>query len=117
MARTVVRGGLVVFGALSIVGGFVALAGGPPAVASGLWGIGFGLFLIVVAFIERGRYRSEAAERTNPPAGPGGGELPGDPIEPRFRPTAETFVDPTSGRAMRVLVDPRTGDRRYVAEG
>ena len=116
MARTLVRGGLVVFGALSILGGFVALSAGPVAVTSGLWAVGFGLFLIVVAFVERGRYRSEAAERTDTASGPGGGELPGAPLEPRFQPTAETFVDPTSGRAMRVLVDPRTGERRYVAE-
>jgi hypothetical protein len=26
-------------------------------------------------------------------------------------------VDPTSNRRMRVFHDPRTGERRYVAEG
>ena len=45
--------------------------------------------------------------------------LPPEPagaIEPRFRPTDETFVDPTTGHQMRVHADPRTGERRYVAE-
>jgi hypothetical protein len=30
--------------------------------------------------------------------------------------TEETFLDPTSRIRMRVFVDPRTGERRYVAE-
>lgn len=30
--------------------------------------------------------------------------------------TDEVFVDPTSGRRMRVWVDPRDGERHYVAE-
>jgi len=37
--------------------------------------------------------------------------------DPRFLPTTEIFVDPTSRRLMRVYVDPRTGERRYRAEG
>jgi hypothetical protein len=37
-------------------------------------------------------------------------------MEPRFRPTDERFVDPTTGHRMRVYVDPRTGERRYLAE-
>jgi hypothetical protein len=37
-------------------------------------------------------------------------------VEPRFRPTPEVFVDPTTATRMRVLVDPRTGERRYVAD-
>jgi len=39
-----------------------------------------------------------------------------DQLEPRFRRTDERFVDPTSGHTMRVYVDPRTGERRYLAE-
>jgi hypothetical protein len=71
--------------------------------------------ILVALAIERNRYRSEAAERTFEPVGPGGGEPEGQ-LEPRFRRTDETFVDPTSGVAMRVFVDRSTGDRRYVAE-
>jgi hypothetical protein len=33
-----------------------------------------------------------------------------------WRPTAEVFRDPTTGRVMRVWVDPSDGSRRYVAE-
>ena len=47
--------------------------------------------------------------------GPGGGES--GFFEPRFLPTNELFVDPTSHRLMRVFADPRTGERRYRAEG
>jgi hypothetical protein len=31
--------------------------------------------------------------------------------------TSEVFIDPTSGHRMRVVVDPASGERRYVAEG
>src|SRR5829696_6631001 len=77
---------------------------------------GFGALLVVAVAIERQRYRSEHAERTNGAPGPGGGE-PAGAVDPRFRPTAEVFIDPTSGHRMRVAVDPSTGERRYVAEG
>jgi hypothetical protein len=64
--------------------------------------------------LERSRYRSGAAEHTSEGPGPGGGEpeAPGPP----FRPTDERFVDPTSGRRMRVYVNPATGERRYHAD-
>ncbi len=73
-----------------------------------------GAILIIAALIERLRYRSLAADQAGDDHGPGGGE-PGPP-EPRFRPTDERFVDPTTGVPMRVFIDPRTGERRYVAE-
>jgi hypothetical protein len=38
-------------------------------------------------------------------------------VDVRFRPTAEVFIDPVGGQQMRVLVDPSTGERRYLAEG
>ena len=38
------------------------------------------------------------------------------PLEPRFRPTDEVFVDPTSRPADARLAGPPTGERRYVAE-
>ena len=105
---------LGVFGALLLLGGVaLALFGG--GFITALWLIGSGIILIIVAVIEIGRYRSEAAERLREQPGPGGGEtaLP----EPRFRRTDEVFVDPTSQRRMRVFADPNTGERRYVAEG
>jgi hypothetical protein len=116
MVLNVIRAAFIVVGVLLVIGGFGLVALGGAAAPSGLWAVFMGGALLLVAVLERTRYRSEAAERANDPAGPGGGETAGD-VEPRFRPTAETFVDPTTGTRMRVLVDPRTGERRYVAEG
>ncbi len=45
-----------------------------------------------------------------------GGETAGASLEARFRSTPEVFVDPTSGRTMRVFIDPETGERRYRIE-
>lgn len=111
---SVVRTLLLIVGGLMVLAGLGTMSIGFPIAASGLWLVGSGGLLMVVAVLERSRYRSEAAERTNEPPGPGGGET--DSVEPRFRPTDEVFVDPTSGRRMRVLLDPRTGERRYIAE-
>jgi hypothetical protein len=112
--RIVVRGLIIGFGALGMVGGLGLVLSGEPA---GLWLMATGAFFVVVPLIERGRYRSEATERSDVPAGPGGGETLDGPLEPRFQRTSEVFVDPSSGRRMRVLVDPTSGERRYVAEG
>ena len=112
----IIRGALLVLGLLIAVGGLVAMAAGGSATVSGLWAVAVGGFLMIVAVLERTRYRSQAAEATNDPIGPGGGETLG-PVDPRFQPTDEVFVDPTTGLKMRVLVDGRTGERRYVAEG
>ncbi len=79
-----------------------------PLIAAGAVGL-------VAALWERTRYRSAAAERASAPPGPGGGE-PGAQLEARFRRSDEVFVDPTSGRVMRVYADPATGERRYRAE-
>jgi hypothetical protein len=108
---------LGVIGTLLLLGGLaLALAGGGvdvfPVV---LWLLVAGGVLLVVALVEISRYRSQPAEDARLPPGPGGGEP--EPIEPRFRPTDEVFVDPTTQRRMRVFADPRTGERRYVAEG
>ena len=86
------------------VGGFVG----------GGWLIIGGAVLLIAALIEASRYRSQAAERGKLAPGPGGGET--EPLEPRFQRTEEVFVDPTSNRTMRVYVDSRTGERRYLAE-
>ena len=114
----VVRGILIAFGLVLMVAGIGVIAALPGEGAiAGLQVTALGAFLVVVVAIERHRYRSAAAERTNAPIGPGGGEPLGAPIEPRFRPTAELFIDPTTGQRMRVLIDPTNGERRYVAEG
>jgi hypothetical protein len=112
----VVRGILVLVGVLLMLGGLSIIVTGRISTFAGFQLLAIGAFLVIVVAIERSRYRSDAAERSNAPAGPGGGE-PSGALEPRFRPTAEVFIDPTSGKRMRVLVDPSTGDRRYVAEG
>jgi hypothetical protein len=97
---------------LLFIGGVVLLPTSPPAALELVLFGGAGILAIV---LERGRYRSEHAERSSAPAGPGGGETEST-LEPRFLRTEEAFVDPTSGRRMRVWLDPRTGERRYRAE-
>jgi hypothetical protein len=113
---SVVRVGLVVLGLAIMFGGIVLIGYLPDAAPAALWWVAMGGFLVVVVILERGRYRSEAAERDKMPSGAGGGETAEAPLDPRFRPTTEAFIDPTSGHRMRVLVDPSTGERRYVAE-
>jgi len=112
----VIRGGLVVIGVLLMLGGLVLIVSGSALALAGLQLVALGAFLVVVLALERSRYRSDAAERSNATPGPGGGE-PAGQLEPRFRPTAEVFIDPTTGHRMRVVVDPGSGERRYVAEG
>ena len=109
--RTVVA----VVAVLMLVGGLGLLTVGPDG-ASGLWLVIGAAVVLVALAIERNRYRSEEAARSFEATGPGGGEPAGD-LEPRFRRTDETFVDPTTGARMRVFLDGRTGERRYVAEG
>lgn len=93
----------------------IALPGGPGAIV-GVYTVLGGLALMVGALIERVRYRSEAADRDGAPAGRAGGEPSKATIEPRFRRTAEVFVDPTTQQPMRVWLDPVSGERRYLAE-
>jgi hypothetical protein len=112
----IIRGALLVIGLVVSIGGLVAITGGGPATLPGLWAVATGGCLMIVAVLERTRYRSQAAEASNEPIGPGGGEMIG-PVDPRFRATDEVFVDPSTGLRMRVLLDSRTGERRYVAEG
>ncbi len=105
---------VAVFAVLMLLGGLTLLTIGPAGV-SGLWLVIGAAVVLVALAIERNRYRSEAAERSFEPTGPGGGE-PSGSLEPRFRRTEETFVDPTTNTTMRVFLDGRTGERRYVAE-
>jgi hypothetical protein len=114
-AFTTIRGLVFAVGVLFVLSGFGLMAAFPAEAPGGLWLVATGGALMVVTVLERRRYRSEAADRSNEPIGPGGGELPGA-IEARFQRTDEVFVDPTTQVRMRVLVDPRSGERRYVAE-
>jgi hypothetical protein len=116
MGTNVIRVILAAFGLALMLGGIaLGLIVGGAAVVPAFWMIVSGVVLLIVALIEVMRYRSEAADGIGTDTGPGGGE-PG-PLEPRFRPTDEIFVDPTTQRRMRVYADGRTGERRYVAEG
>lgn len=93
-----------------LAGLFLIAAGGPPIV-SGLWLLALGgIGLVIVAFETR-RYRSEAAELDHDSVG-GAGVDEATP-EPRFRPTEERFMDPTTRKLVRVWMDPGTGERRY----
>ncbi len=113
----VVRALIVLMGILLMVAGLGVISAVPTlGNLAGLELVAMGAFLVIVVAIERQRYRSAAAESSNAPTGPGGGEPSGAPVEARFRPTSEQFIDPTTNIAMRVLVDPKTGERRYVAE-
>jgi hypothetical protein len=107
---------LGVIGAIMLLGGIALVASGIPGVFVGaLWLIPSGMVLVIVAVVEVSRYRSQAAENGRSSAiGPGGGET--GRLEPRFQRTDEVFVDPTSNVRMRVYMDARTGDRRYLAE-
>ena len=108
------RGLIGVFGRLTVFAGLASVAEGSGV--TGLWLVLVGMVLIVVAIVERFGYRSETADRTGMPIGPGGGEPMAQPLEGRFRRTGEVFVDPTSDRRMRVWLDQDTGERRYRAE-
>jgi hypothetical protein len=106
---------LIAIASIGLFGlGLFLLATGGGAAVAGIWPLiagGAGLIAIV---LERQRYRSEAADRTNEPPGPGGGEPAALPAQ--FKATDERFIDPTSGRVMRVFLDERTGERRYRAD-
>lgn len=102
---------------LTLIGLGVVFIAAMPGPIVGLWVIAGGAVLVVGAVLERMRYRSAAAEREQQPPGPGGGEPLDTALEPRFRPTEERFVDPTTHLAMRVWLDPATGERRYRVEG
>ena len=112
------RGLAIALGGLMALGGLGLIAiEGSDAAPAGVWAVVVGLVLIVAAILERLRYRSESADLSGLPIGPGGGEPSGEALEPRFQRTDEAFVDPTSGRQMRVWLDPQSGERRYRAEG
>lgn len=104
---------LAVIGVLLVAVGVLIIAVGQ--LLSGLYALIVGAVLIVALFYERGRYRSIDADVHNDAPGPGGGE-PVGALPPGFRPTDEVFIDPSSGRRMRVYLQAATGSRRYMAE-
>jgi predicted lipid-binding transport protein (Tim44 family) len=118
MGASIVRVVLGVIGAGLLIGGLaLAFLGGGFAGAflGAFWMIASGSVLLIAVLVEVSRYRSQSAEASHSSPGPGGGEdMP--PAAP-FQRTEEVFVDPTSQRRMRVYQDPRTGERRYFAEG
>ena len=114
---TVLRTLVLAIGGLLILGGFAAIAIGGWVALMGLYSVVGGLVIVGGILLERRRYRSTAAEPGPDAPGPGGGEPLDQPLEPRFSPTTERFVDPTTGLAMRVYVDAASGERRYRAEG
>jgi hypothetical protein len=116
MGANLIRGVILVLGVLIALGGFVAIAFGGESGFAGIWAVIVGIVFIVAALIERTRYRSALAERSQEAPGPGGGEPTDRPMEPRFRRTDERFIDPTTHVSMRVWLDPDTGERRYRAE-
>jgi hypothetical protein len=115
MLSTTTRVVLSAVGLLMVLAGLGGVALGGSIATGGLWLTIIGVVIVVAVVLERQRYRSDEADRAFEPVGPGGGEPAGE-MEPRFRPTDERFVDPTTGHRMRVYVDPRTGERRYLAE-
>jgi len=112
-----VRALVLAFGVLVALSGLAGIAtGDPSSTAAGVWGVVVGLTFVVAAILERARYRSDAAERAADPPGHAGGEPVGTGLDPRFRPTDERFEDPTTRQPMRVWLDSRSGERRYVPE-
>ena len=101
-------------GVLFLLGGIaVAATTGPGGdLFSALFLFVPGIVMIAAVVLERTRYRSLHAERSGDGHGPGGAET--NPVEPRFRPTEERFIDPTTEVPLQVWVDPATGERRYL---
>ena len=97
--------------ALLLLAGMFAVAGGGATAASGFWLLLMGAAGLLAVTFERMRYRSEAAERSGEPAGSAG--MDSGPLDPRFQPTEERFIDPTTRQRLRVWIDARNGERRY----
>ena len=112
MLTPTVRVAAAIIATLMLFGGLIST---PFTGVSGIWTTVVGAAILIALVVERNRYRSDTADRAFDTVGPGGGE-PAAPLDPRFRSTPETFVDPTTNRRMRVFVDSRNGERRYVAE-
>ena len=91
------RKALLGFACVQVAGGvFCLLAGDARAWPMAAWG----LVLLLAVLLERWRYARHAET--------GSGE---------WQETEERFVGPESGRLMKVLYQPTTGERRYVPVG
>ncbi len=101
---------IVALSALALLAGLAVVSLGWQGLG-GLWLLIAGAAGLIGVTFERMRYRSEAAELSGEHAGPAGAE--DGPLDPRFRPTEERFVDPTTRQRLRVWVDPASGERRY----
>ncbi len=89
---------VAILAAVFIAVGVLTILLGQPL--SGVGTLIIGLIGAVVALYERRRYGTE-----RPPG-----------VESRFRPTDEVFADPSSGKRMRVHIDPESGERQYVLD-
>lgn len=116
MGANAIRGVVIVGGVLLVIAGVTGVLAGTQTAVAGIWGVVVGAVAIGAALLERSRYRSSNAELSSEAPGPGGGEPTDRPMDQRFRRTDERFIDPTSGVAMRVWIDPESGERRYRAE-
>ena len=96
---------------LLLLAGLFAVVGGGVTMVSGFWLLILGAGGLLAVTFERMRYRSEAAELSGEAAGGAGADA--GPPDPRFQPTEERFIDPTTRQRLRVWIDARTGERRY----
>lgn len=91
---------MTVLGTLAIIGALVAGVCGLP-VPTVAWLAGIGLMLVFGVLFERIHYKRLSLE------------TPG----PGWVATAESFVDPETGKLVQVHVRPDTGERLYVVAG
>ncbi|MEI7745678.1 MAG: hypothetical protein WCK58_18225 [Chloroflexota bacterium] len=116
MGVTVVRGLVGGFGVVLVLISILMVGVGGPG--ADLFSAAFvfvpGVVIVAGVLLERTRYRSLAAERSGHTHGRGGGETAHP--DPRFQPTGERFLDPTTRVPMCVWLDPATGERLYVPE-
>jgi hypothetical protein len=83
---------------LVLIGVLGPLDSGYP-IGDGMWVVLIGAVLVLVSVLEQVRYRLSSGSSG------------------RLRPTAERFVDPTTGQRLQVWIDPASGERSYVPDG
>jgi hypothetical protein len=88
--------GLVIGVAFLATGAILCLVG---VRIPGIQALVFGAVTFLALLFERWRYQNQNSLQD------------GD-----WQPTGECFVDPETGRSVRVLYDARTGERRYAAD-
>lgn len=92
------RSGVIVVGALALIGGLATMVTGvfPPAAVCLFWGA----LLLLGTVWEKVIYKP--LEQNRPGAG--------------WVATDERFVDDATGKLVRVWLEPATGERRYVTD-